>query len=98
MGLAERIDRLEPRERQLLGIFVAVLAVLVLLLVPVGIRALVGSQRADVRGLRSRRRRWPGSWRRRPAKRCSRSRRARIGPRSLTETSTRSARPRLSCA
>ena len=52
MSLRDRIDRLEPRERQLLGVLVAVLGVFLLLLVPLGIAALVGSKRSNVEGLR----------------------------------------------
>jgi general secretion pathway protein M len=52
MSLRDRIDRLEPRERQLLGVLGAVLAVFLLLLVPLGIAALVGSKRSDVQALR----------------------------------------------
>ncbi len=53
MGLRERIDRLEPRERQLLNILIAVLAVFVLLLLPVGVTALMSSKRTSVEALRS---------------------------------------------
>ncbi len=52
MSLRDRIDRLEPRERQLLGVLGAVLGVFLLLLVPLGIAALVGSKRSDVQDLR----------------------------------------------
>jgi general secretion pathway protein M len=52
MNLSERIERLEPRERQLLAILSGVLAVFLLLLVPVGVAALIGSKRSDVEALR----------------------------------------------
>jgi hypothetical protein len=45
--LQERLERLEPRERRLLGVLVAVFAVLVMVLVPAGILTLLGSKRAD---------------------------------------------------
>ena len=47
MSLQERLDRLDERERQLLGVLVGVFAVLVLVLLPVGIAALLGSRRSD---------------------------------------------------
>jgi len=53
MALGERIQQLEPRERQLLSILVSVFAVLVLLALPAGVAALVGSKRStneDLRG------------------------------------------------
>lgn len=53
MGLMERMERLEPRERQLLTILGGVLAMFALLLVPVGVAALLGSKRSDVEELRS---------------------------------------------
>lgn len=52
MSLAERIERMEPRERQLLGILVAVFAGFFLLAVPVGASALLAGQRGDVEALR----------------------------------------------
>lgn len=53
MGLAERLERLEPREKQLLGVLGGIFAVFMLLLVPVGIAALLGSRRSDVEELRA---------------------------------------------
>lgn len=53
MNLSERIERLEPRERQLLAILGGVLAVFLLLLVPVGVAAVLGSKRSDIEDLRS---------------------------------------------
>jgi general secretion pathway protein M len=52
MSLRDRIERLEPRERQLLAILSGVLAVFLLLLVPLGVAALLGSKRSDVQELR----------------------------------------------
>lgn len=52
MGLRERIERLEPRERQLLGVLGGVVAVFFLLMVPIGVAALIGSKRSDVETLR----------------------------------------------
>ena len=52
MALADRFARLEPREKQLLTILGGVLAVFLLLLVPVGVSALIGSKRSDVEALR----------------------------------------------
>lgn len=53
MGLRERMERLEPRERQLLNVLVSVVAVFVLLLLPVGVTALLSSKRGKVEALRS---------------------------------------------
>jgi general secretion pathway protein M len=52
MNLSERIERLEPRERQLLAVLSGVLAVFLLLLVPVGVAALIGSKRSEIEELR----------------------------------------------
>lgn len=52
MSLRDRIDALEPRERQLLGILVIVFGVFALLLVPLGITALLGSARSSNEELR----------------------------------------------
>jgi general secretion pathway protein M len=52
MGLRERIDRLEPRERQLLGLLALVFAGLVVLLIPVTITALLSAKRGDTESLR----------------------------------------------
>lgn len=52
MALSDRIRQLEPRERQLLGILGTVFAVVLLLLVPVGVTALLGSQRSNNEALR----------------------------------------------
>lgn len=53
MTLRERIERLEERERRLLGILVVVFAGLMLVLLPVLVRALVGSKQAENEELRS---------------------------------------------
>ena len=47
MSLAERIDRLDARERQLLGVLFAVFIGIVVLMVPVGVTALVSSRRSE---------------------------------------------------
>jgi general secretion pathway protein M len=52
MSLADRLERLEPRERQLLGVLAGVLAVFMLFLIPLGVAALIGSRRADVQELK----------------------------------------------
>jgi general secretion pathway protein M len=52
MSLRDRIERLEPRERQLLTLLLGLLAAFLLLLVPVGMAALLGSKRSDVQELR----------------------------------------------
>src|SRR5262245_61092299 len=46
MGLGERLEQLEPRERQLVSIFVTILAVLLLLALPAGVTALLSSKRS----------------------------------------------------
>ncbi len=53
MSLRERIDRLEPRERQLLGVLGVVFAVLILLLVPIGMSAMLSSQKSENEALRT---------------------------------------------
>ncbi|MBX3126661.1 MAG: type II secretion system protein M [Polyangiaceae bacterium] len=53
MSLRERLERMEPRERQLLGIFGVLFVVFVLVLVPVAITAFVGSKRSEVAELRA---------------------------------------------
>jgi hypothetical protein len=44
MGIQERIEGLEPRERTLLGVLGGVFVVMLLLLIPVGISAALGDQ------------------------------------------------------
>jgi len=53
MALGERIQQLEPRERQLLGILLGVFAVMVLLGLPAGIAAMLSSKRSANEELRS---------------------------------------------
>ena len=52
MSLAERLEQMEPRERQLLNILLIVFLVFLLLLVPLGVTWLVGSKRSNVKGMR----------------------------------------------
>lgn len=52
MALGDRYQQLEPRERQLLGILLTVFAGLLLLALPAGIAALLGSKRAHNEALR----------------------------------------------
>lgn len=52
MSLADRIDRLDARERQLLGAVVPVFIIVALLLAWAGVRALVGSRRSENEELR----------------------------------------------
>jgi general secretion pathway protein M len=52
MNIQERIDRLAPRERQLLGVMVVVFLVMVVLLVPLGVSSMLGSRRGDIEALR----------------------------------------------
>jgi general secretion pathway protein M len=52
MTLRERWEKLEPRERRLLGILVTLLGVFLFLLVPIGIVSLVSGRRGQNRDLR----------------------------------------------
>lgn len=52
MSLSERLSRLEPRERRLLGILGAVFGVMVFLAVPIGIAATVHAQASENEALR----------------------------------------------
>ena len=52
MALGDRIQQLEPRERQLLGIFLSVLAVLLLLALPAGVAAFLSSKRSRTEEIR----------------------------------------------
>lgn len=52
MGLGERIQQLEPRERRLLGIFLTILSVVALLAVPAGVTALLSAKRGEAQALR----------------------------------------------
>jgi len=51
MNIQERIDRLAPRERQLLGVMVVVFLVMVVFLVPIGVTSMLGSRRGDIEAL-----------------------------------------------
>ncbi|WP_437530268.1 hypothetical protein WME79_49405 [Sorangium sp. So ce726] len=52
MTLRERLDKLEPRERRLLTILLGFLAVIVLLLVPIGLASVASSKRAENQEIR----------------------------------------------
>ena len=52
MTLRERFEKLEPRERRLLGILGTMLGVFVFLLAPIGIYSLVSGRRSDNQDLR----------------------------------------------
>jgi general secretion pathway protein M len=52
VSLAERIDRLDARERQLLGVMFAVFIGIVVLLVPLGVTALVSSRSSETEELK----------------------------------------------
>ena len=52
MTLADRIERLDPRERQLVGVLVIVFGALLVLAVPLGVTALLSSRRGDSEALR----------------------------------------------
>lgn len=45
MGLQERLDALQPRERRLLGIFVGLFIVIAVLLIPIGVSAMLAEKR-----------------------------------------------------
>jgi general secretion pathway protein M len=51
MSLGERLERLEPRERQLLRILGAVFAGLLVLAIPLGVSAMIGARRDEARAL-----------------------------------------------
>lgn len=51
MNIQERIDRLAPRERQLLGVLLAVALVMVVFLIPVGVTGLISSRRGEIDAL-----------------------------------------------
>ena len=52
MSLGDRIQQLEPRERQLLGILLTVFAALFLLALPAGVAAMLASKRGENESLR----------------------------------------------
>lgn len=53
MGLQERIDALQPRERRLLSIFVGLFVVICVLLIPLGISAMLAEKRDQNEELRA---------------------------------------------
>lgn len=52
MGLQDRLDALQPRERRLLAVFVGLFAVICVLLIPVGISAMLADKRTQHEELR----------------------------------------------
>jgi general secretion pathway protein M len=52
MTLRERFDKLEPRERRLLGILGTMLGVFLVLLIPIGIYSLVSGRRSENQDMR----------------------------------------------
>jgi hypothetical protein len=46
MGLQERLDALQPRERRLLAVFVGLFVVISVLLIPIGVSAMLSEQRS----------------------------------------------------
>lgn len=53
MGLQERLDALQPRERRLLLVFVGLFAVIAVLLIPIGVSAMLSDQRTRNEDLRA---------------------------------------------
>jgi hypothetical protein len=53
MGLQERLDALQPRERRLLAVFVGLFVVISVLLIPIGVSAMLSEQRTRNEELRS---------------------------------------------
>jgi hypothetical protein len=53
MGLQERLDALQPRERRLLSIFVGLFVVISVLLIPLGISAMLAEKRGRNEALRA---------------------------------------------
>jgi general secretion pathway protein M len=51
--IQERLDRLAPRERQLLGVMVVVFLVMVVFLVPIGVASMLTSRRSDIEDLQA---------------------------------------------
>jgi general secretion pathway protein M len=51
--LRERLERLDPRERRLLGLFMVVVTALLVLAVPIAAAAMVGSRRSENEELRN---------------------------------------------
>jgi hypothetical protein len=52
MGLQERIDALQPRERRMLAVFVGLFAVICVLLIPIGVSAMLADKRQENEELR----------------------------------------------
>lgn len=52
MGLQERLDALQPRERRLLAVFVGLFAVISVLLIPIGVSAMLSDKRDENEQLR----------------------------------------------
>lgn len=52
MGLQERIDALQPRERRMLAVFVGLFAVICVLLIPIGVSAMLSDKRQENEELR----------------------------------------------
>ncbi len=53
MGLRERLDQLDERERRLLNVLVAVIATFVLLFLPLGMTALLSTEKSENEALRA---------------------------------------------
>ncbi len=47
MGLQERLDALQPRERRLLALFVGLFAVICVLIIPIGVSAMLSERRTE---------------------------------------------------
>jgi hypothetical protein len=47
MGLQERLDALQPRERRLLSLFVGLFAVICVLIIPIGVSAMLSDRRTE---------------------------------------------------
>jgi hypothetical protein len=52
MGLQDRLDALQPRERRLLALFVGLFAVISVLLIPIGVSAMLAERRGENEQLR----------------------------------------------
>lgn len=53
MNIQERIDRLAPRERQLLGVMLVVFLVMVVFFVPIGVASTLSSRRGEIEDLQA---------------------------------------------
>src|SRR5690606_27277728 len=47
MGLQERLDALQPRERRLLAIFAGLFVLIAVVLIPVGVSAMLSTKRSE---------------------------------------------------